>query len=140
MNYKDQVSNEAIEEKFKIKVGIISLSAAIEDRDNYFRGVGFKTCRSILLPIIEEKDLEITSLKTSGKFWLQEHDKLVDINNHILEEKQKDAIGFAEWIEESGFKKLSKDGAYKGRWTRGMLTKGGFYTTQELYELYLKEK
>ena len=103
---KDQVSDEAID--------IIAHDEAQQDwNDLKFKPVykegyikGFRECRFILLPIIEEKDKyngtlkEIISGLEGDNKELHEDFKTIQIKlkyaESLLEAKQKDAIGFAE--------------------------------------------
>ena len=141
-DYKDQVSDEAIEVKAKsIQKKILSLASKTDEllRIQY----GMKAMRASLLPIIEEKDAEIKLLKMGVE--LQEKTlEIVQSGKSAIrreltkldEDEQKDAIGFAEWVA--------------NKWVRGMngwleagiatsINATGI-TTTDLYELYLKKK
>ena len=66
MNYKDQVSDEAIEKRaLKLHPVLIAgdngEDVSLSERQAFTKGL--KKCRSILLPILEEKDAEIKRLR-----------------------------------------------------------------------------
>ena len=127
MNYKELVSDEAIER--------VALDEAQQDWSNlkfkpvYAEGYedGCKYVRSILLPIIEEKEKKLASCKSLFAETVANHYSSTSA-------KQKDAIGFAEWIN---YESVRYDGE---KWY--FLTSYGDekFTTQELYELYDKQK
>ena len=140
-DYKDQVSDEAIEVKAKsIQKKILSLASKTDEllRIQY----GMKAMRASLLPIIEEKDAEIKLLKMGVE--LQEKTlEIVQSGKSAIrreltkldEDEQKDAIGFAEWIEM--FYSQVRGGTWFGS---GEHDDDKEFTTTDLYELYLKKK
>ena len=119
-DYKKKISDEAIEKKVMAvayKDHDLALSdncVTIESAQDIAQDI-----RSILLPILQKQESDLFFCKKN-------YDKA----------KQKDAIGFAEWVA--------------NKWVRGMngwleagiatsINATGI-TTTELYELYLKQK
>jgi len=143
-DYKDQVSDEAITQES-------AQFAALMDRAIF--AAGMTRMRSILLPIIEEKEKELNVTD----YLLESQHRVINaipecelhgnrcipnavewINKQLA--NQKDAIGFAEWIAGCMYERIiDKVGEeYKAvGWSCG---DDEILTTQELYELYLKQK
>ena len=145
-HYKDQVS-EAAAKKF-----LEEASPSLNDElcKKLLRSSvcgAMNQFASELLPIIEEKEKELNVTD----YLLESQYRVINaipecelhgnrcipnavewINKQLA--KQKDTIGFAEWCATNGYGYDS----FKEIW--GMHRASDHYTTQELYELYLKQK
>lgn len=88
--------------------------------------------------LMTPNEIALMALRRSGKFHDVAYIQMVeDAINRLLEEKEKEIIEFAEWIEANGYfrHRLSDDNFMK--WTEG---KHIFYTIQELYVIYKQSK
>ena len=143
-DYKDQVSDEAITQES-------AQFAALMDRAIF--AAGMTRMRSILLPIIEEKEKELNVTDCL----LESQHRVINaipecelhgnrcipnavewINKQLA--KQKDAIGFKTWCDELHEQYYDAD-IKEEFWKLADSTLEPLdYSDKELYELYLKQK
>ena len=123
-DYKDQVSDIAIAKASVEKFKIVQNQRQFE--------AGAYHVRSILLPIIEEKEKEAVKAKGELALLLRE---LKDTDS-----EQKDAIGFKTWCDEL-HEQYYDAGIKEEFWRLADSTLAPLdYSDKELYELYLKQK